>query len=619
MREDDAGSACRGAINMRIAKLHMDPQDKTRFEVQGKSSVKYHLKANHQVEAKRWFWTLNNAIQWSKDEAKDQERQKQRKESVLREAKAGNTVSDFSGGSGKADGLGLSSKAITPATLAGAPLTATTSRLSLQDSSFDPGSIAGDDDGSLYGSREHSIAGHDVGQEERTSRTAAIAGDADDDEEYGDDPSSHELRPASKDAFNITAHSASLQLDLLSQVSSALQNETTKEQAMSVSDPTIVQALSTYASAVASLQELVNSLLKISRDRDAYWQGRLDREADVRRLWEDSMAKVAREQEELEGRIEESEEKRKRTKKALRDALEGQDDGNEQPTQVMSQNEVGIDTEVHKLPLRRQSSAPRRRKSVGVKDLSRRKSTIAGFTDLSDSDSDEDEEFFDAVDAGEVEVVDIMPESMPKEVSPSLPQEREQKAALHLRDVRRTEIEPSFHGYEDPLRDRLKMDSDDRPKISLWVIIMRVILDLYDTNVGQKGILKSMIGKDMTKMTLPVSFNEPTSLLQRVTEDMEYSDLLDTAADRPESTERLVYVAAFAASEYASTIGRIAKPFNPLLGETYEYVRPDKGYRFFIEQVSHHPPIGAAWAEAPKWDYYVGLLLPPAGALAYCL
>lgn len=113
-----------------------------------------------------------------------------------------------------------------------------------------------------------------------------------------------------------------------------------------------------------------------------------------------------------------------------------------------------------------------------------------------------------------------------------------------------------------------------------------------------------MIGKDMTKMTLPVTFNEPTSLLQRVAEDMEYTDLLDTAAERLESTERMVYVAAFAASEYASTIGRVAKPFNPLLGETYEYARPDKDYRFFIEQVSHHPPIGAAWAESPKWDYY---------------
>jgi hypothetical protein len=109
----------------------------------------------------------------------------------------------------------------------------------------------------------------------------------------------------------------------------------------------------------------------------------------------------------------------------------------------------------------------------------------------------------------------------------------------------------------------------------------------------------------MTKMTLPVSFNEPTSLLQRVAEDMEYTDLLDTAAERADSTERLLYIAAFAASEYASTIGRVAKPFNPLLAETYEYARPDKGYRFFIEQVSHHPPIGAAYAESKKWDYYV--------------
>jgi hypothetical protein len=113
-----------------------------------------------------------------------------------------------------------------------------------------------------------------------------------------------------------------------------------------------------------------------------------------------------------------------------------------------------------------------------------------------------------------------------------------------------------------------------------------------------------MIGKDMTKMTLPVSFNEPTSLLQRVAEDMEYTDLLDTAAQRTDSTERLLYVAAFAASEYASTTGRVAKPFNPLLAETYEYVRPDKGFRFFIEQVSHHPPVGAAYAESAKWDYY---------------
>lgn len=143
----------------------------------------------------------------------------------------------------------------------------------------------------------------------------------------------------------------------------------------------------------------------------------------------------------------------------------------------------------------------------------------------------------------------------------------------------------SFEGYEDPLRLSLAPE-DTRPKLSLW------------------SVLKSLVGKDMTKMTLPVSFNEPTSLLQRNVEVIEYSDLLDKASAIDSSTLRLVYVATFAASEYASTVGRIAKPFNPLLGETFEYSRPDKGYRCFVEQVSHHPPISALVAESPSWSYY---------------
>lgn len=34
---------------------------------------------------------------------------------------------------------------------------------------------------------------------------------------------------------------------------------------------------------------------------------------------------------------------------------------------------------------------------------------------------------------------------------------------------------------------------------------------------------------------------------------------------------------------------RLGKPFNPLLGETYELVTPE--FQFFGEMVSHHPPI----------------------------
>lgn len=47
-----------------------------------------------------------------------------------------------------------------------------------------------------------------------------------------------------------------------------------------------------------------------------------------------------------------------------------------------------------------------------------------------------------------------------------------------------------------------------------------------------------------------------------------------------------VLIAAFAASGYASTYFRAgSKPFNPVLGETYECIREDKGFRFFSEQV----------------------------------
>ena len=49
---------------------------------------------------------------------------------------------------------------------------------------------------------------------------------------------------------------------------------------------------------------------------------------------------------------------------------------------------------------------------------------------------------------------------------------------------------------------------------------------------------------------------------------------------------RILHIAAFAVSGYASTEGRQCKPFNPLLGETYEADYPDKGLRFFSEKVT---------------------------------
>ncbi|XP_019871821.2 oxysterol-binding protein 1 isoform X2 [Aethina tumida] len=116
------------------------------------------------------------------------------------------------------------------------------------------------------------------------------------------------------------------------------------------------------------------------------------------------------------------------------------------------------------------------------------------------------------------------------------------------------------------------------------------------------SIMKNCIGKDLSKIPMPVNFNEPLSMLQRIAEDFEYSELLDQAAKCADACEQLAYVAAYTISSYSTTSTRSGKPFNPLLGETYEFDRTDDmGWRLISEQVSHHPPMLAQHCEGRGW------------------
>ncbi|KAJ4398404.1 Oxysterol-binding protein 3 [Didymella pomorum] len=121
------------------------------------------------------------------------------------------------------------------------------------------------------------------------------------------------------------------------------------------------------------------------------------------------------------------------------------------------------------------------------------------------------------------------------------------------------------------------------------------------------AFLRKNVGKDLSTIAMPVSSNEPTSALQRLAEQLEYSELLDAAAAAPSETgERLVYMAAFAISAFSNNRVKeraIRKPFNPMLGETYELVREDKGYRFIAEKVVHRPVRMACQAEAKEWTF----------------
>ncbi|XP_072008157.1 oxysterol-binding protein-related protein 1 isoform X2 [Engystomops pustulosus] len=117
------------------------------------------------------------------------------------------------------------------------------------------------------------------------------------------------------------------------------------------------------------------------------------------------------------------------------------------------------------------------------------------------------------------------------------------------------------------------------------------------------SILRKCIGMELSKITMPVIFNEPLSFLQRLSEYMEHTYLIHKANQCTDPIERMKCVAAFAVSAVASQWERTGKPFNPLLGETYELVRDDLGFRLISEQVSHHPPISAFHAEGLSNDF----------------
>ncbi|GMH09520.1 hypothetical protein Nepgr_011361 [Nepenthes gracilis] len=128
-----------------------------------------------------------------------------------------------------------------------------------------------------------------------------------------------------------------------------------------------------------------------------------------------------------------------------------------------------------------------------------------------------------------------------------------------------------------------------------------------EKGVSLWSMIKDNVGKDLTRVCLPVFFNEPISSLQKCCEDLEHSYLLDRAYELGKEGNnflRMVNVASFAVSGYASSEGRHCKPFNPLLGETYEADYPEKGIRFFSEKVSHHPTLIACHCEGRGWKFW---------------
>lgn len=563
--QGDTNNACRGSLNLGYAVLHLDSSEKLKFEIIGKNGIKWHLKANHPVETTRWVWTLQNAITLARDNirkknlkatpsrASIEEPEDEKKRRLLhipgRRRSHKKTPSQVSlnsfTNSDVEDNVSISSDVNLINTKVPLSQLGQISEQKLANPAESRMSLGTD------------MEDFDYDMDDSADSDSAVNSSQ-------IDPSSEDLSKNAKDQIHATKRSILVEvsslLDLFEVLSKKLTNNNEEEEIYRVGLKTL-----------NNIQDLIEQYDNYTQNKDAKLLKRIERQDEVNKLWESSIRQLENEIHEHEQALARYDEK----KYKLRKLLESKGISSPQVTKELASGFSGLKgaREVH------EPTTDDNEESALLEDV---------FHDSEDEFFDADD-FDDASEEPGAAPVDI-------EKAEAKPAEKEERPAEDSKESSLTgaqekckiklEEEGSFLGYEKPPRSKLAMDEDNRPKVGLW------------------GILKSMIGKDMTRMTLPVSFNECTSLLQRLAEDIEYNDLLTKAASIDDSTLRMVYVAAFGASEYASTINRIAKPFNPLLGETFEYCRPEQNFRLISEQVSHHPPISACCAESVKWDYY---------------
>uniref|UniRef100_A0A8C2X6P9 Oxysterol-binding protein n=1 Tax=Cyclopterus lumpus TaxID=8103 RepID=A0A8C2X6P9_CYCLU len=131
------------------------------------------------------------------------------------------------------------------------------------------------------------------------------------------------------------------------------------------------------------------------------------------------------------------------------------------------------------------------------------------------------------------------------------------------------------------------------------------------------------LGMDLTKVVLPTFILERRSLLEMYADFFAHPDLFVSIAEQLEARDRMVYVVKWYLSAFhAGRKGSVAKkPYNPILGEVFychwdlpsETEEPStltetvsegpvpwsstNSVCFVAEQVSHHPPISAFYAE----------------------
>lgn len=123
--------------------------------------------------------------------------------------------------------------------------------------------------------------------------------------------------------------------------------------------------------------------------------------------------------------------------------------------------------------------------------------------------------------------------------------------------------------------------------------------EVLDSQRGVVSDVVKQIGKqlltgrlNLINVSLPVKLFEPRSYLEKLADVWVSPRFLHQAAQTSDPVGRLKLVVAFFLSGIHLAFATWRKPFNPILGETWQALLGD-GTAIFMEQISHHPPITA--------------------------
>jgi len=436
--------------------------EKYRFEVhstpsRGRSHVqKWYMKANHPVEASRWTQAISRAIEQAKECPKASESDTS---SISRYSIRGTVNSTVSIPKNDRDAESVSSSLLHT-----------------------------DDEGGESLVQEYSSP-RDREIDEKND--ASSANDSTD-HIYDTDVPPHE-------AFELYGNSTAAQLELTMQLLSDL------------SSPSTVGLNGALKGSLGTVQSMLNEYLHMVKERDDWWRARLTREQRRQAVWEQSLQSVVQEGEALEREL------RRHSRRHIR--IDSSTSGGEglgtvkaRPSALplsppVEEAEFGFQhppSTAVPIPLtgQRQSSPDLPSGSASMSmaltralsatsSVARRMSMprsssvgLAGITRPSEEeavDTDEEDEFFDAIETNTLPNL-VVNEALAGPSEPLLP-----------KDIDKIQYE----GYQI-VRRELDLQSDNRPPTSLW------------------SVLKHSIGKDLTKISFPVFFNEPTSMLQRM-------------------------------------------------------------------------------------------------------